>query len=46
MKRADGRAYNELRPLKITPGFQSFAEGSALIELGLILIVQETVISE
>ena len=34
MKRADGRAWNELRPVKITPGFQSFAEGSALIELG------------
>ena len=34
MKRADGRAYDELRPLKITPGFQSFAEGSVLIELG------------
>ena len=34
MKRADGRAYDELRPVTITPGFQSFAEGSALIELG------------
>jgi ribonuclease PH len=34
MKRADGRASDELRPVKITPGFQSFAEGSALIELG------------
>jgi ribonuclease PH len=34
MKRADGRAYNELRPVKITPAYQSFAEGSALIELG------------
>ena len=34
MKRADGRAYDELRPIRITPGFQSFAEGSALIELG------------
>jgi len=34
VKRADGRAYDELRPMKITPGFQSFAEGSALIELG------------
>ena len=34
MKRADGRAYDQLRPIKITPGFQSFAEGSALIELG------------
>jgi len=34
MKRADGRAYDELRPIKIIPGCQSFAEGSALIELG------------
>ncbi|MFC1892652.1 ribonuclease PH [Chloroflexota bacterium] len=34
MKRGDGRAFDELRPVKITPGFQSFAEGSALIELG------------
>ena len=34
MKRADGRAWDELRPVKITTGFQSFAEGSALIELG------------
>ncbi len=34
MKRADGRAWDELRPVKITPDFQSFAEGSALIELG------------
>jgi len=34
MQRADGRAWDELRSVKITPGFQSFAEGSALIELG------------
>ncbi len=34
MKRVDGRNYNELRPLKIIPGYQSFAEGSALIKLG------------
>ena len=34
MKRPDGRAYDALRPVKIIPGFQSFAEGSALIELG------------
>jgi len=34
MKRVDGRAYDALRPVKITPGYQSFAEGSALIELG------------
>lgn len=34
MKRADGRAWNEMRPVKILPGYQEFAEGSALIELG------------
>ncbi len=34
MRRADGRAYDELRPVKIIPGVQSFAEGSALIEIG------------
>jgi ribonuclease PH len=34
VKRADGRAHNELRPVNITPGFQLYAEGSALIELG------------
>jgi len=34
VKRADGRAWDELRPIQITPGFQNFAEGSALIELG------------
>jgi ribonuclease PH len=34
LKRGDGRAYDAIRPVKITTGFQSFAEGSALIELG------------
>jgi len=34
MTRIDNRANNELRPLSITLGYQSFAEGSALIELG------------
>jgi len=34
VKRVDGRGYNELRPIKIVPDYQSFAEGSALIELG------------
>jgi ribonuclease PH len=34
MRRADGREWDELRPVKITTGYQSFAEGSALIELG------------
>ncbi len=34
MKRADSRTWDELRPVKIIPRFQNFAEGSALIELG------------
>jgi ribonuclease PH len=34
MPRFDGRANNELRPLRITPGYLAYAEGSALIELG------------
>ena len=34
MKRVDGRAYDELRPVSITLGVQRFAEGSALIEVG------------
>ncbi|MFC1929416.1 ribonuclease PH [Chloroflexota bacterium] len=34
MKRIDGRAYDELRAIRITSGVQRFAEGSALIELG------------
>jgi ribonuclease PH len=32
--RCDGRRPDELRPLKITTGFQRFAEGSALIDWG------------
>lgn len=39
MKRGDGRTYDQLRPVKITPGFQSFAEGSVLIELGRTRVV-------
>jgi ribonuclease PH len=34
MKRGDGRAWDELRPVKMIPGYQSFAEGSILIEMG------------
>jgi len=32
--RTDNRAVDELRPVKITPGFLANAEGSALIEMG------------
>ena len=34
LKRIDGRNPDELRPVAISTGFQSFAEGSALIEAG------------
>ena len=32
MTRQDGRAYDELRPIKITTDFVKFPEGSCLIE--------------
>lgn len=34
MPRIDGRANDELRPVRIVPSFIEFAEGSVLIELG------------
>ncbi len=34
MARSDGRQPDELRPVRITPGFLDHAEGSALIEVG------------
>jgi len=34
VKRVDGRVYDELREAKITLGYQRFAEGSALMEVG------------
>ena len=34
LARFDGRAADEMRSVRITPGFQKHAEGSALIELG------------
>ena len=39
MPRLDGRAPDELRPIKITPGFQAFAEGSVLIEQGKTQVI-------
>ena len=37
--RTDGRAPNELRPVRITPGFLPYAEGSVLIEMGNTRVV-------
>ena len=34
MPRVDGRAPDELRPVRMTPGFMPYAEGSCLIEMG------------
>ena len=34
MQRVNGRKWDETRPTIITPGYQKFAEGSALIEMG------------
>jgi ribonuclease PH len=34
MKRGDGRNFNQLREVKITPGYLAYAEGSVLIEMG------------
>ncbi|HEY2961474.1 MAG TPA: hypothetical protein VGJ37_03625, partial [Pyrinomonadaceae bacterium] len=37
--RTDGRAQDELRPVQITPGFLSYAEGSVLIEMGSTRVI-------
>src|SRR3954463_10982902 len=37
--RVDGRAADELRPLSITPNFQSFPAGSVLIECGRTRVI-------
>ncbi len=39
MKRGDGRAFNQLRTVKITPGYLSYAEGSVLIEMGKTRVI-------
>ena len=46
MQRVDGRAYDELRPIKIVPGYQSFAEGSALIKLGKTHVLCSVTVEE
>ena len=38
-ERTDGRAADELRQVKITPGYLPYAEGSVLIEMGLTRVV-------
>jgi len=45
-KRRDGRSWDEPRVTTITPGVQRFAEGSALIEMGLTKVVCAATIEE
>jgi ribonuclease PH len=44
--RTDGRAANALRPVKITPGFLPYAEGSVLIEMGQTRVVCSASVDE
>ena len=37
--RIDGRAFDEIRPVKLTPNFSKFAEGSCLIEMGNTMVL-------
>ena len=46
VQRRDGRAWDEIRKTTITPSCQSFAEGSALIEMGLTRVLCAATIEE
>src|SRR5215467_14178729 len=44
--RLEGRAANELRPVRIVPGFISQAEGSVLIEVGRTRVICTATVEE
>ncbi len=46
VKRIDGRTYDELRQVQITMDYQSFAEGSVLIEMGKTRVVCSVSVEE
>lgn len=46
LERTDGRAFDELRAVKITPGYLPYAEGSVLIEMGQTRVVCSASIDE
>jgi ribonuclease PH len=46
MKRGDGRAFNQLREVKITPGFLTYPEGSVLIEMGKTRVICTVTLDE
>jgi ribonuclease PH len=45
-QRTDGRRADELRAVRITPGFMPYAEGSALIEMGRTRVVCTATLDE
>jgi len=45
-ERTDGRAFDELRQVKITPGYLPYAEGSVLIEMGQTRVVCSASVDE
>jgi ribonuclease PH len=44
--RTDGRRADELRPVRITPGYLPYAEGSALIEMGQTRVICSASVDE
>ena len=46
MNRSDNRAHDELRPLKFSPGFTDYAEGSVLIDAGKTSVLCNVSIEE
>ncbi|RDI94868.1 ribonuclease PH [Meiothermus sp. QL-1] len=46
MKRKDGRAAHELRPLRLQMGYVRYAEGSALVELGQTRVLVNVSLTE
>ena len=46
MTRIDGRQSDQLRPVRITPDFTKFAEGSCLIELGNTVVLCNASVEE
>lgn len=46
MTRADGRAFDQLRSVEMTPGFTKFAEGSVLIRCGETVVLCNASVEE
>ena len=46
MTRGDGRSTDQLRPVKMTPGFMPYAEGSCLVEMGNTKVICSVTIDD